>query len=148
MKPPFWIVVVLATGCGLVFGSEVRILGRVHLETLESGLQRPLIEVPETVSVATPFTVSVVTDTGGCRRGGETGVEVAGNNATITPYDYSSEKSQGGSDDICTLDLILYEHVTEVTFDSPGASTVVVKSRIEFWDPEPIIEYEYAVWVQ
>ena len=147
MKPPFWLIVVLTTGCGLLFGSEGRILGTVHLERLESDLQRPLIEVPETVSAATPFTASVITEVGGCVRGGETEVEVIGSTATITPYDYSSEKTQGGSDDICTLELKLYEHVTEVTFDFPGASTVVVNSRAVSFDPEPI-EYEYAVWVQ
>ena len=147
MKALFWLVVVLTTGCGLLFGGEGRILGTVHLESLESGLKRPLIEVPETVSVATPFTVSVITKVGGCVRGGETEVEVIGSTATITPYDYSSEKTQGGSDELCTTDLRLYEHVTEVTFDSPGASTVVVNSRRVLFDPEPI-QYEYAVWVQ
>ena len=140
MRTPFWLAVVLITGCGLLFGGEVRVVGVVEfVYDWETDSQQLGIEVPDTVSVGIPFTVSVTTGGNGCRRGGETVVEIVGNTATITPYDYSTEKVDGGSDDICTTEGRLFEHIAQVTFIARGAATVVVHSNVD---------YEFAVWVE
>ena len=150
MKSPLWLVVVLTTGCGL-FDGEVRIVGVVYVERvnnhIEPDFERIAIEVPDTVPVATAFTVSVTTEGGGCYRGGDTEVDVNGSTAIITPYDYSFYDGDGGSAEGCPSILIRFEHIAQVTFDARGASTVVVRSRTEHFAPE-IIEYEYAVWVE
>ena len=150
MKSPFWLVAVLTTGCEPLPSAavEVRVLGTVYIEGIQPDMQRPLIELPDTVSVATPFTVSVTTEVGGCKRaGGQTDVEVNGNSAVITPYDYSRSSMDGGSSHICTDDLRFAGHMAQVTFGAPGEGTVVVRSRTSHFDATPI-EYEYAVWVE
>ena len=126
MKAPFWLVVVLCAGCGILFnGDERRVVGRV---------QQFGIAVPDTVSVGIPFTVSVTTGGGGCHRIGETLVDIVGNTATIRLYDYDR-----GSKAICTLILIGFEHIAQVTFDARGAATVVIHGHVVL---------EYAVWVE
>ena len=118
----------------------MRVLGVVSIERVgDTDILRPAIEVPDTVSVGTPFTVSVFTEGGGCHRGGETVVDVVGNTATITPYDYSTSDVDGGSDDLCTTELRLFEHTAQVPFDARGAGTVVIHSNVD---------YEFAVWVE
>ena len=140
MKFPFWLAVVLTTGCGLIFGGEVRVLGVVQfLYDFEAGQVQLSIEVPDTVSVEIPFTVSVTTGGDGCHRGGETVVDTVGNTATITPYDYSTSKADGGSDNICQTEGKLFEHTAQVTFDARGAATIVIHSNVD---------YEFAVWVE
>ena len=150
MKAPFWLAVVLCAGCEPLPSNvvEVRVLGTVYLKHVHPDMQRPAIELPDTVSVATPFTVFVTTEVGGCTRdGGQTDVEVNGNSAVITPYDYSTSSLDGGSSHICTDDLRFAGHMAQVTFGAPGEGTVVVRSRTSHLDATPI-EYEYVVWVQ
>ncbi len=98
--------------------------------------------------MATPFTVSIVTLGGGCTRAGDTDVDVTGSTAIITPYDYSTAKVDGGSDDICLTYGELYDHIVQVTFDATGARAVVVRSRKSRFSQAEPIEYEYAVWVE
>ena len=141
----------------MLVDGEVRVLGTVYIEGIQPDMQRPAgiqpdmqrpaIELPDTVSAATPFPVTVTTQVGGCTRGGETDVEVNGNSAVITPYDYSTSILDGGSSHICTDDLRFAEHIAQVTFGAAGEGMVVVRSRTSRSDATPI-EYEYAVWVQ
>lgn len=148
MRTLLCLMVTFTAGCEpLLLGGEVRVLGTVYIEGIQPDMQRPAIELPETVSVATPFPVSVTTQVGGCTRGGETAVEVNGNSAVITPYDYSTSILDGGSDLICTDNLGFAEHIAQVTFGAAGEGTVVVRSRTSHLDATPI-EYKYAVWVE
>ena len=134
MRILLYLIMILPTGCGIFGPGETRVLGNIQVEFPEDGPGRPLIEVPDTVSVATPFTISITTGVGDCIRGGETDVNVTGNSAIITPYDYA--RTGGG---ICLLYLQYYEHIALVTFDARGAATVVIHSNVD---------YEYAVWVE
>ena len=152
MRALLCLMVTFTVGCEPLPSNvvEVRVLGTVYIEGIQPDMQRPAIELPDTVSAATPFTVSVITEVGGCLRGGEadeTEVEVNGNSAVITPYDYSTSSLDGGSSHICTDDLRFAGHMAQVTFGAPGEGTVVVRSRTSDLDATPI-EYEYAVWVE
>lgn len=129
-----YLTVALTTGCGLTGPDEERVLGIIDIKHVETDLEQPAVEVPDTVAVVTPFTVSAITVVGGCTRGGDTEVVGSRNTATITVYDIRTI-----TDRPCTGEGRLFEHLAQVTFDAKGAATVVIRGSLQ---------YEFEVWVE
>ena len=132
--------VVVTAACSPSLGpaDEVRVLGTIV------SIER--IEVPDTVSVSTPFTVSVVTVGDSCHRVGDTEVDLSDNTATIFPYDWSSSRGDGGSAEFCLFGLWSFEHLATVEFDAVGAGTIIVQGRA-LGSRSPV-EFQFSVWVE
>ena len=133
MRILVWLGVVATAACGSTGPDEVRFLGRI----LDS---EPVVEVPETVSVSMPFNVSIETVGGGCTRAGETEVEVVGNTATISPYDYGPV-----GDPPCLAFVAPIVHSAAVTFAAVGEGTIVFRGTGLGGVP---VEFQYLVWVE
>lgn len=91
------------------------------------------IDLPETVAVASAFTVSIQSYGGGCTSQGDTDVQVEGLLATIRPFDLEPSDPEV----ICPAILRVFEHVATIQFDQPGTATVRVLGRREPGD-EPL----------
>lgn len=83
----------------------------------------PAVTVPQTAQRGEPFTVTVVTQGGGCLRPGPTRVRTRGMTAEVRPYDVHS----GGN--VCPTDVAPYEHTATLRFDQAGAATVEFHTR-------------------
>ncbi|SRR6266446_8029989 len=90
-------------------------------------------DLPDTVTVASAFTVSVRSYGGGCTSQGETEAEVEGLLATIRPFDLVLTDPNV----VCIQILRVFEHVATIRFDQPGMATVRVVGRREPGD-EPL----------
>ena len=108
---------VFVGACG-IFGVEFkRVVG-----TLSNGEYAFI--VPDSVLVGEPFTVRVETTGGGRDRKGQVEVQIQGNVATITPYDY--EYTGGG--DIQTIQY-RWVHLASVRFVEIGEAQVILRTR-------------------
>lgn len=87
-----------------------------------------LVQIPETVAVASPFEVTVRTYGGGCIDQGDTEVSVAGDAATIRAYDIFVTYLPPNH--ACTDDLRFYTHRALIRFEQSGSATVTVQGRI------------------
>ena len=111
------LVGVFVGACG-IFGIDMkRVVG-----TLNNG--EYAFVVPDSVLVGVPFTVRVETTGGGRDRKGQVEVQIQGNVATITPYDY--EYTGGG--DIQTIQYI-WVHLARVRFVDIGEAHVILRTR-------------------
>ena len=133
MRILVWLGVVATAACGSLGPDEVRFLGKI----LDP---EPVVKVPDTVSVSMPFNVSIETGGGGCIRAGETEVEVVGNRATVTPYDYGP-----AGDPPCIANVVQIVHSATVTFDGAGKGTIVFRGTGYGGAP---VEFQYLVWVE
>jgi hypothetical protein len=97
------------------------------------------VTLPSTVSVETPFAVSVNTYGNGCYSEGETEVTIDALTASVEPYDYVELRG------VCTLELRVFGHETTITFTEAGVATVrMIGIRSP---PDSTIVVEYAVTV-
>jgi hypothetical protein len=104
------------------------------------------VHAPESVRRGEPFTVTVVTIAGGCRReSAGTGVAVEGMEATITPYHFLRRA------EACTDDLLYLPHEVELRFDEPGTATLRirgVRNRLDFEREPEWVTLERSVEVR
>ena len=82
--------------------------------------------VPSSARIGEPFTVTVTTEGGGCRRLDSTDAVVMGDTAIVTPYDAYLTYHDGTA---CTLDLRPLVHEVTLTFDMAGTKTVLIHAR-------------------
>ena len=101
-----------------------------------------VIEVPDTVSVSVPFSVSVHTFGGGCKRVGPTEVVINGLDAEVTPFDYTMT----GDGVVCTDIFRVFEHEASLTFAAVGSATVTIRGKEEPGDLP--FESIHPVWVR
>jgi hypothetical protein len=88
------------------------------------GSQPGTLQLPDTVAIATTFTVTVRTyGSSTCTRADGARVEVEGLVAEITPYDRVLEEG------VCTDDLAPFPRVVALRFDEPGEALVRVVGR-------------------
>jgi hypothetical protein len=103
------------------------------------------VELPDTVERGRPFTVTVTTFAGGCRReSAGTEVSVSGMRAEVRPY-HSLVRSP-----VCTDDLLYMPHTARIRFDRPGIAIVRItgtRNRVDFGDPPEPITIERRVVV-
>jgi hypothetical protein len=82
------------------------------------------VTVPAAAVRGEPFTVTVVTQVGGCVNGGPTRVRTRGLTADVRPYDVHN----GGR--VCPADIGWAEHTATLTFDQPGTATINFHGRV------------------
>lgn len=126
---PFLVLILAlgsAAGCRLTTDNEIR---RERQLGLIQFYHDPLvIQIPETVAVASPFEVTVRTYGGGCIDQGDTEVSLAGAVATVRPYDVFVTYLPPNY--ACTDDLRLYTHRAQLHFDQPGPATITIQGRV------------------
>ena len=125
--PSLLLAVTLASsaGCRQFTDNEIR---RERQLGLIQFFHDPLVvQVPETVAVASPFEVTVRTYGGGCIDQGDTEMSVAGDAATVRPYDIFVTHLPPNY--MCTDDLRLYTHRALIRFEHSGSATVTVQGR-------------------
>jgi hypothetical protein len=87
----------------------------------------PVLQTPDTVTVRTPFVVTVRTIGGGCVDPGDTQATVLGNVVEVRPFDvFTTHLPQGWA---CPDNLLFYTHTVSVRIDEAGAATVRVFGR-------------------
>ena len=129
---------VLLTSCDSVTGPNERLV----VGTVAFFSDPVVIEVPDTVSVSVPFSVSVHTFGGGCKRIGPTEVVINGLDAEITPFDYTMT----GDGVVCTDILRVFDHEASLTFAAAGSATVTFRGKEEPGDLP--FESIHTVWVR
>ena len=87
----------------------------------------PLV-VPDSVMAGRSFLVYVTTEGGGCTQASKTVVEIHGNVATITPYDYS-ERGNLWSRVVCLANWVLIHREVELLFPSVGPGRVILRAQ-------------------
>lgn len=129
-----------AAGCTSSTGvNEVTTIGVI--EELNTG--EDAIVVPDVVQAGEEFEVTVTTSgRNSCVREDRTEVEVEGSSAEITPYDVTSERSDGG----CAQVIVHLTRTETITFDEPGPALIVVYGR-SFHDND-IHPHEFEVVVE
>lgn len=100
----------------------------------------PLV-VPDSVMAGRSFLVYVTTEGGGCTQASKTVVEIHGNVATITPYDYS-ELGSFWSKEVCALVPTLIHREVELLFQSVGSGRVILRGRSPS-DPDDV-QYTFS----
>lgn len=85
------------------------------------------IKVPAQVTRGEPFTVSVLTQVGGCLEPGATEVRVEGLRADVTPYD--KDFTTAGIP--CTADVEFYTHTATLSFEEAGTAEIVFRGLEE-----------------
>lgn len=87
-----------------------------------------LIETPDTVGAATPFTVTVRTFGGGCIDQGDTQSSIVGSTVEVRPFDIFATyvPSNYGCPDI----LRYYAHSVSIRLDQRGPATIRVIGRV------------------
>jgi hypothetical protein len=81
------------------------------------------VTVPATAQRGEPFTVTVITQGGGCLQRGPTRVSIRGTTADVRPYDVHNGER------VCPADVQPYEHTATLRFNEPGTATVRVHGR-------------------
>ena len=128
-------VPMVVAGCSLFGLDETRVIGRID----ETDPARPVFVVPDSVDLAAPFTVRILTTGDGCDRGGDTEVSVEGSRLRVTPYDFSRTSGHCGSLQV------FFEHDLEYTPTVAGSLTVRLVARDLGGAP---IERQASVWVR
>jgi hypothetical protein len=123
----FGILLVLAVvGCQFITDDEVR---RERLLAHIRHYHDPaVLEVPDTVTVATPFEVIARSYGNGCVDQGDTELTVSGRAAEIVPYDHFVTHMP--SNYACTDELRTFAHRATVRFDEVGSATVTARGRV------------------
>jgi len=98
------------------------------------------VHVPDTATVGVPFEVSVTTYGGGCISFGRTSVAYTSGAIDIRPYDVDSRA------DVCTDELIRFEHTAQVTVNSSG--TWVVRFHGREVPPDSVIVIERSTYAR
>ena len=88
---------------------EYRVVGYLETEP----------EVPDTVTVSVPLTLTFSTNGGGCHRGGDTEVSVEARSALITPFDFVKVGDIG-----CPRIANSFEHTATIVFTETGTSVI------------------------
>ena len=116
----FGLLAICALGaCSSLFGPDEEVVwGRLSYHDFAADPQ-----VPDTVTVGTPFQVVVQTYGGGCIGFGHTTVEYTSQTVDVRVYDIDN-----GSD-VCTDELTIFDHTAEITVDSPGTWLIRVHGR-------------------
>ena len=120
------LVLAVSAGCRLLTDNEIR--RERQLALIEFYGDPIVLEIPDTVAVGSPFEVTVRTYGGGCIDPGDTELSVAGQAATVRPYDVFVTHLPPNY--ACTSDLRLYTHRAAVRFDQAGPATVTVHGRV------------------
>lgn len=131
------LTVAAALGCNELWPGERRVVG--HIDFGVGGGPG----IPETATASVPQVITFHTYGGGCHEGGETEVDIDGQTAVVTPYDYLDVPLNG----TCTLVLRSFEHKAIVTFRRPGAAKIVVRYSSDADKPSGDERREYAVEV-
>ena len=125
-----------SAGCRLIADNEIR---RERQLGLIQYYHDPLVvQIPETVAVASPFEVTVRTYGGGCIDQGDTEVSVVGQAAAVRPYDvFVTDLPPNYA---CTDELRLYTHRAHVRFEQAGPATVTVHGRVRPGDSVMVVQ--------
>jgi len=115
-----------SAGCRLFTDNEIR--RERQLALIEFYGDPLVVQIPDTAAVATPFEITVRTYGGGCIDQGDTEVSVAGQAASVRPYDVFVTSLPPNY--ACTSDLRLYTHRALVRFAQVGPATVTVHGRV------------------
>lgn len=136
------LLVLAAVGCELVTDGEIR---RERLLAHIRHYHDPaVLEVPDTVAVATPFEVIVRSYGNGCVDQGDTELTVSGRAAEIVPYDHFVTHMP--SNYACTDELRTFAHRATVRFDAVGSATVTARGRVLPGDS--VIRVQHSVIVR
>jgi len=120
------LVLAASAGCRLFTDNDIR--RERQLALIEFYGDPLVLQVPDTVAVGSPFEVTVRTYGGGCIDEGDTEVSVAGQAATVRPYDVFVTYLPPNY--ACTSDLKLYTHRALLRFEQVGPATVTVHGRV------------------
>ncbi len=104
-------------GCGLLDPDE-----ELRPAVILAPGQPVLLQAPDTVFSAVPFSVSVSTFGAGCTNKGTTKVEIEGRTATLVPMDRHLITS-----DACAAFLAEFTHEVQVVFEGEGPAVVAVR---------------------
>lgn len=124
-------------GCNEVWPGERRVVGNIDFSA-GGGPQ-----IPETATAGVPQVITFYTYGGGCHEGGDTEVDIDGQTAVVTPYDYLDVPLDG----VCTLQLKTFEHSAVVVFRRPGPARIVLRYSSDFGSPSGDRRKEYSVEV-
>jgi hypothetical protein len=86
---------------------------------------RDVLAAPDTVTVNTPFTVSVTSFGGGCESNGYVEVAASAMRAVLTAYDYTVSSRNVA----CTDILRLMKKTASITFTQSGNATIEVRGK-------------------
>ena len=132
------LIAVASLGCNALWPGERRVVGHIDFR-----LNDALPQVPETATVAVPQVIRLWTYGGGCHEGGDTAVEVEGQKAVLTPYDFLDIPLGG----VCTMQRKAFEHVAVVVFRRPGTARIVLRYSSNSMSPSGDKRQEYTVEV-
>ena len=119
------IALVATVGCRLFTDNEIR---RERQPAILQFYEDPIvIQVPETVAVASEFEVTVRTYGDGCIDQGDTEVSISGRQASVRPYDHFVTHLPPNY--ACPDILKVYTHRAVLRFDERGLATVTVHGR-------------------
>jgi len=116
----------ISAGCRLFTENEIR--RERQLALIQFHNDPIVVQIPETVSVATNFEVTVRTYGGGCIDQGDTEVRIAGQAATVRPHDVFVTAMPPNY--ACTAELRLYTHRALLRFEQIGPAIVTVHGRV------------------
>jgi hypothetical protein len=117
MSPKCWLLAaaVLISSCDVFEPDHETVLGTVFFHS------NPVaVNIPDTVTAGTPFTVTIRTFGDGCYSFARTEIEFDDREAEIRPYDF--RKTEGACADI----FLAIDHSVVLQFGSQGAATVRV----------------------
>jgi hypothetical protein len=143
LRPAALVILVAGTGlaCRIFTDNEIR---RERQLALVQFYHDPIVvQTPETVSVSSPFDITVRTYGGGCIDQGDTGVTVHGLSADLRPYDHFVTYLPPRH--ACPDILHLYVHRATLRFDEPGTATVTVHGRVRPGDSTITIQRSVRV---
>jgi hypothetical protein len=98
-----------------------------------------VVDVPGAALVGIPFEVAIRTYGGGCISQGETLVRAYRDTVHVRPYDI-----HGGAD-ICTLELVFFDHRATVTLRELGERTIAFYGLERPGDSELVVTREVLV---
>jgi hypothetical protein len=92
----------------------IRVVGALELDA-----EQP--QIPDTMTAGVPSEITFWTNGNSCVEGGDTEVDITGDLALVTPYDF--KRVSGGG---CYDDRRYFEHRAKVVFDEPGTAEIVI----------------------
>jgi hypothetical protein len=120
---------IYASGCDFLLGEDERPTFDRQLGVIEFHSDPVSIYLPQVVSRAQPFEVSVRTYGGGCVKQGDTEFQVTDMSVTIQPFD--SFVVSMPSNYACVDIIRLFSHKVLLTFEDTGVARISVRGRKE-----------------